>query len=438
MKWRIYIKDIALYYRGTKSFPPGVLDDIFSMFRCIGIKQKPTTNFTTMKTSHFFYFLLAIVLFTSCWQGQNSESEDFGYEEDYRENDGNNGDYAQNFNQNQNNMATQNTSVSGGGRLQNYQIKDTRNGMVIGMLPIPASWRPSSDPQVMLEGPNGLKVYMERSNFFAYNNDPYMNQMAQQSGQNVQPPKSVERVIQDDLIPLAKQQGAQFVKSYPIEQLARFDEAFDAKLWKYMPVRKTFSVMAAEFTDNSGKTSIVIVRHQVGQDQMGVMWGYSCNMMEANSANFEQAKNAFVNGLINLQINPQWIQACNQRDQQRAQQSNAGHQKRMADIKAFGDQNTRNFNARSAASDAQYNSWKKGQAASDAGQAAYVDGIWEQRNMTDGNGNNYKIEGYDNNVWMNQNNEYFGTDNSLYNPNTDNTANNDSWTQLQSTDDGDW
>tara|TARA_R110002072_G_scaffold59514_1_gene151434 strand:- start:14753 stop:15931 length:1179 start_codon:yes stop_codon:yes gene_type:complete len=392
-----------------------------------------------MKTSHFFYFLLAIILFSSCWQGQNNNDlDDYGYEfENSTLEDQGREEFAQN-DQSRDHMNSGNPTGRNNGRIQNYQIKDTRNNMIIGTLPIPASWRTSGDPQAMLEGPNGVKVYNEQGNFFSYSNDPYMNQLAQQTGQKVQPPKSVENVIQQDLIPLAQQQGAKFVKSYPIPQLARFDEAFDAKLWKYMPTRKQFNVMAAEFTDNKGKSSIVIVRHQMGQDQMGSTWGYVCNMMESNTPSFEQAKQAYINGLINLNINPQWIQACNQRDQQRAQQSNAGHQQRMAQIKAFGEQNTRNFNARSAASDAQYNSWREGQAASDAGQAAYVDGIWERQNMTDGNGNTYKIDGYDNNVWMNQNNEYISTDNSNWNPNIDNATNNDTWNQLQSTDDGDW
>ncbi len=48
-----------------------------------------------------------------------------------------------------------------------------------------------------------------------------------------------------------------------------------------------------------------------------------------------------------------------------------------------------------------------GQASSDASQANYVDGIWEQRYMTNPNtGQQYKVEGYNNQVWMNQNNEY--------------------------------
>ena len=76
------------------------------------------------------------------------------------------------------------------------------------------------------------------------------------------------------------------------------------------------------------------------------------------------------------------------------------------------------------------------QASSDASHSQYIDGIYERRNMADPSGNIYKVDGYENNVWLNNNNEYLATDNSLYNPNTDNTNNDYNWQQLEETDNG--
>ena len=116
----------------------------------------------------------------------------------------------------------------------------------------------------------------------------------------------------------------------------------------------------------------------------------------------------------------------------KAQESTIAHNQRMAAIEAFGRANTARYNQRMAASDAQYNSWRASQVASDANQSRFIDGIWERRNMTNPNtGQTYKIQGYDNNVWMNQNNQYFGTDNSLYNPNLDNFINQQNWNKLE-------
>jgi len=59
--------------------------------------------------------------------------------------------------------------------------------------------------------------------------------------------------------------------------------------------------------------------------------------------------------------------------------------------------------------------------------------------MTDPNsGNTYKVqEGY-NQYWSNGNNEYIGSNDAYYNPNTDNSVNNQNWQQLDATDDGGW
>ena len=205
--------------------------------------------------------------------------------------------------------------------------------------------------------------------------------------------------------------------------------------------------MATEWKNQEGISSIVIVRYYAVQYQNGISgWNIILNCLEASKSYFEEAKTNYINGILNFQINPQWVQVSNQYWKQQAQQAMAGHKQRMAAIENFGRNNTARHNARMAASDAQYNNWRSGQAASDAqynswrdgqissdaGQSNYVDGIWEQRNMTDPNtGQTYKIEGYDNNVWMNQNNEYIGTDNTLYNPNIDNNVNNQNWTQIE-------
>ncbi len=396
-----------------------------------------------MKTSHFFYFLLAVVLF-SCNEGNyNQDIPDIGLQEDanyeYEDlEDGSGNTYAMNNDQTQSYASQNSTSTqnSDGRGTKNYQFIDTKLNLTMGTMPVPSDWNKSNDPQAILEGPNGIKVFKEKGNFYTWGNDPTLNQVGQEIGQNVKQPMSVENLIQQELVPFVQQQGAQFVKQYSIEQLTRFDEAYYAKLWQYAPMQRRFSVMAAEFKGNNGKSSIVVVHHQIGQDQMGIIWGYTLSMMEANHSSFETAKQAFINGLINVQINPQWIQAKNQDEQQLAYHRDAKNKVKIAQIKAFGEANTARYKANRTASDARHNNYMERQAASDASHSAYVDGIWDRRNMTDNNGNTYKVEGYDNNVWVNQNNEVIGTDNYNWNPNTENTTNNDTWNQLQSTDDG--
>ena len=368
-----------------------------------------------MKLSHLFYILAAVLLF-SCGQKENESFNDFGY----------------NINENytETNLQKNNSNNRG---FKYFNIMDPQFGIPNGAMQIPNSWRESNNKteNLLFEGPNGLRVYNAISNYSQYN----------------APIKGLNRFINEDLKPLANKEGFRFVKQYPLPQMEQFDARLDSYLFKSTPVQKQFQCMVTEWENNEGVSSVMIVRYYVSRLQMGgSYWGFTINCLEAPKDSFEEAKNVFINGLLNFQLNPQWVQANNQYWQRKSQIATANHKQRMANIEAFGKANTARHNQRmaasdarfnswragQAASDAQYSSWRAGQASSDAGQSNYVDGIWEQRNMTNATtGQTYKIEGYDDNVWMNQNNEYFGNDNSLYNPNTDNTMNSQNWTQLE-------
>ncbi len=432
-----------------------------------------------MKTSHFFYFLLAVILFSCNEQNSNEQFADYGYEdegygfenEEYgyyengsedvamkttqsQNNDSQNNGYQQNTNNQQ--IQQNNRNTSNGGRIQMYQIMNKQFGMPVGGMPLPSTWKRSNNTKenVFFEGPGNVKVYNDVTNSFFYSNNAQRNQIAQQQGTQVKPVKSLDRFITEDFKPMAEQQGARFMRQYPLPQLAKFDKQLDSYLFKATPENKQYQCMVTEWSDKDGKKSIVIFRYFVTQYTAigGMEWGYRISGMDASSGAYEEAKNSFINSIMNFQINPQWVQAHNQHYQRMAQQQSAGHASRMAQIKSFGEANTRRHNSRMAASDARHSAYMSGQAASDArhstymngqassdrGQAAYVDGIWERQNMTDNNGTQYKVDGYDNNVWKNQNNETIGTDNTNWNPNIDNSTNGDNWEQLQTTDDGGW
>ena len=403
-----------------------------------------------MKTSHFFYFLLAVILFSCNEQTSNEQFADYGYEnesEDFAMNntqsqnyDRQNNGYQQNTNNQQIQQTNRNVSNSGG--IKMYQIMNKQFGIPVGAMPIPSTWKRSNNTKenVFFEGPGNVKIYNDVSNSFFYSNNAQRNQYAQQGGSQVKQVKSLERFIVEDFKPMAEQQGSRFIRQYPLPQLAKFDKQLDSYLFKATPENKQYQCMVTEWSDSNGKKSIVIFRYFITQYTAigGMEWGYRISGMDASSGAYEEAKKSFINSIMNFQINPQWVQANNQYYQRMAQQQNAGHASRMGQIKAFGEANTRRHNSRMAASDARHNAYMSGQASSDASQAAYVDGIWERQNMTDSNGTQYKVDGYDNNVWKNQNNEYIGTDNTNWNPNIDNSTNGDNWEQLQYTDDGGW
>jgi len=374
-------------------------------------------NTHIMKASYLFYILVTAVLFFSCDGKQTNENAEFNFKSE---------NYSENNNQQQKSISN---------RLKPHKIMSPQFGMPFGIIPIPQSWnKKDQNPEnILFESANGVKVYNEQYISFRYYNDPQKNQFAQQNGSKVQPLKPLERLINEDFIPNLKKKGITLVKQYPLPQLAQSDKRIDSYMFKTTPENKQYQCMVTEWKDDKGNLSIGIIRYFVTQYTSigGIDWGYTINTMEAPQNVYHKAKQDIIYALVNLQINPQWVKTNNEYYSKMSERSNAGHRARMAAIEATGRAIRQNAKAYSDMADSSHESWKRRSAMSDRGHAATIDGIWERRNMTDESGNIYKIDGYDNNVWINGNNEYIGDDNPNHNPNINTDTNSQNWERLQ-------
>ncbi len=409
-----------------------------------------------MKTSHLFYILIATLLCFSCGGKETNDNSEFDFEsEDYAQLDNQQVNYSQNGSAQQNanyqnpnknnNQNSQNANYQANNNqqqqkpnnngLKSYTIMNQQFGIPFATIQIPQSWNKKSKNQenIMFEGANGVKVYNEQFYSFSYHNDQQRRQFIQQNGSNVQPLKSLERVINEDFKPCLQKEGVTFIRQYPLPQLAQYDKRIDSYIFKATPENKQFQCMVTEWKDEKGNLSVGIVRYFITQYTSigGIDWGYTINSMDAPKGAYGNAKNALINALLKLQINPQWVKANNQHYSQVAQQNNAGHQARMRSIEATGRAIRQNGKTYSDISDSSHESWKRRNGITDAGQANAVNSIWERSNVTDQSGSTYQVEGYSDNVWKNDNNEYIGTDNTNWNPNIDNTTNGDNWEQLE-------
>lgn len=319
---------------------------------------------------------------------------------------------------------------------------DPKTNMVTGRVPLPQSWNfagPNNEG-LFLEGPNGIKVYQMKYQSFMYTQDPYYQQIYAQSGANLRQNLSSEQILQQDIIPSTAKQGYSLVRNYPIPQLAKKDEQYFAQLYQVGPSQKNFEVLGAEFNAPDGSGSLLILQKMSSFSQGLLMWGYSGYILDAPKAEFEMAKNHLMNALLNVQHNPQYIAQYNQRERQKSNASWTAHNNRMAANQRSFDATQKAYReSTNAVNDAMMSTWRSQNESSDRMQSQFVDGIWEQKNMTDPNsGNTYKVqEGY-NQYWSNGNNEYIGSNDAYYNPNTDNSVNNQNWQQLDATDDGGW
>ncbi|MFD2725455.1 hypothetical protein [Hyunsoonleella rubra] len=379
-----------------------------------------------MKTSICILSFLTLIIFSCGQQKENNDYAEFGYDSNtYFE------DEAKEFNKAQ---PVQNNARPNG-TLKGYKVMSKQFGMPVGVMPIPNSWQVSNNKQkgILFESNDGVKVYGERfiSHFFSNNQE--LNYISQQNGSRVAPPKDLNRVLQEDIIPYAQQQGLKLVNQFQLPALARFDKQFDSYLFKGMPENKQYQCVATEWVDQKGEKSIGIIRYFTNHYPTtgGMDWGYTLNAMGAPANAYEGAKKAFINSLVNFQINPQWVQANNQYYAQLSGQSAAAHQQRMSNIKAQGQAILNNGRTYSSITDSNHESWKRRNAMNDAGHSSSINnGIWERTTISNpSTGQQYYAEGQNDYYWVNQNNEYYGTNDANYNPNIDNSMNNQDWTQ---------
>lgn len=373
------------------------------------------------------YFSLLTILF-SC--GQQKENTNFAeFDNDPR------AYYEEQQNKNINHKSTKTNTANN--NLKSYKIMSKQFGMPVGIMPIPNSWEIKNDKKtgVLFESNDGVKVYGERFKSHYYSNNQQQNYYVKQGGSIIQPQKNINRVIQEDLKPYAESQGLKLVKQFPLPQLAQFDKRFDSYLFKSTPENRQYQCIATEWEDQNGDKSIGIIRYFTNQYTTlgGMDWGYTLNSMVAPKEHYKHAKKAFINSLVNFQINPQWIQVHNRYYSNLSQQSNAGHQKRMAAINAQGQASRNIGNTYSSIIDDSHDSWKRRNGITDAGHSNSINsGVWERSTVTNPNtGQSYQVEGQNNYYYGNNNNEYVGTDNVLYNPNIDNSMNNQDWIEYE-------
>lgn len=291
---------------------------------------------------------------------------------------------------------------------------------MIGAMPIPQDWDlyKGNDKEIFLESSKGVQVSYAMGNSFMYANDPWMNQNFQQMGFQVQAPKSVEQLIQQDLIPHAKSQGVSFVRKYELPQLARYQQNLDAMFFKSMPTQNSFRCVATEWKDEKGISSILLIKYHVSQSQMSMSWGYIIESMEAPAAIFDQAKRDYINGMLNTQINPQWVRVCNQQARQQSQQSAAMHQQRMNALRAQGNQIIE--------------AGKQHDAMTTRSHERFMDQLNDRVTVTHpSTGQSYKVDMGSNHYWINDNHELITTDNANYNPNGDLDVNGMNWVEAQ-------
>ncbi|HQY01014.1 MAG TPA: hypothetical protein PLV08_14645, partial [Flavobacteriales bacterium] len=236
---------------------------------------------------------------------------------------------------------------------------------------------------------------------------------------------------QQDLLPIMRKEGFTLVGQENAPEVASADQRGMDPMWSVAPTRKTCVASASEWNKNDGTKTLVVMHIYSFEGQGMVNWGYQLTVLDTRADNFASARTGLLNALASMRYNPQYFAAYNANEQQRSQQSWSEHNSRMRNNQVAFDKSQQIYRENSnATNEAIMGVYRNQRDASDRNQDGFIDYVRGEQNAVDPyTGQPIKIESGSNQYWMNQNGEYYGTDDVLTNPNIGNTTN-DVWEQV--------
>lgn len=301
------------------------------------------------------------------------------------------------------------------GNVKMHPIQDPQTGMVSGHIPLPANWQVSS---TKWQGPENTTVELRIGGSFS--------SMQRQVN-------SIDQILREDLLPQLQQIGARVDNVIDLPQVARKNQEVYAQFWQAVPCQNHHQAKAIELTDpNTGNRGLVVVHFTLSTSQYGNFAAYQMNVMEAKSHRYEQDKKAVIYALANLKPNPQAIAMHNQREQQKANASWSAHNSRMRQNQSNFDSFQKTQQTYSEISDMSHESWQRRNQMNNAGHDKTINGVLERDAMVNPySGQQMNVESGYKYYYMNQNGQYFGTNDEFYNPAQDPNMNHLQWRKVK-------
>ena len=364
------------------------------------------------------FYLLLLPIFFYCTISCNNPSKNSNMQQDRIKNN--------------ENRTTEIQSIQENNGIKYFESFDKSMGMVDSYIPFPASWKESKQEGFLYEGPNNVRVSAAFTSLFQFTNNQELLWTWQQQGiQNV-PPMPLEQIIETYFMPVAEQTGRTLTKTYPLPELANTMGLFYGQLFVSVPIQREVNSYALEWKDDKGISYITTLTVNISYSLNSSTWFFTGQYLEAPNAYFEEAKKAFLYGLIHTEANSEWVLAINQRDAKRAGQAYQAHLGRMAIINARTNTSRSVGDVYSEILDINHAGFLKRSDMNDAGHENSINTIGERVVISNSNtGENYNVQAGSKYYWVNSEGKYFGTDNSLYDPRTDNRINNTEWVPFE-------
>lgn len=331
--------------------------------------------------------------------------------------------------------------------LEYNNIYDHSNGMVICQIPLPKNWNFNSkkDAEFTVTAANNIKVAKTESQNYAYANDSFSLQSLQKMQSQdliISPVESLSNILQNYVIPSAQSQGYTLINSYKLPNVSKFWNRFESGMLN-TGSKRHYNLLGTDWKDNNGNMSFIVFRQSIIQKGNFVYWTLQSTELEAPSAHFEAAKEAYIFGLANTRLNMKWQQYKNNELLRNIRNNNAfwenatrqsrnAHNQRMAAIQARGNNSRTIGDTYSDILDINHSGYLKRNDMNNSGQSRTINMIGERSTISSmATGERYNVEAGSKHYWVNTNGEYFGTDNSFYDPRIDERVNNTEWTQFE-------
>ena len=268
-----------------------------------------------------------------------------------------------------------------------------------------------------------------------------MQETLQMTGQMLARPMNNRQVLSQFLQPNVEAQGYIFLKSSELPEISGFWQ----RLFNAMPntgSQRQVEAWGTEWKTRKGtKSLIMLVRYQFTKQQT-ILWNIQTTELETEPGYFEKAKNAYLYAAANAQINPQWMQYVNGQMMGNIRKTNefwarataqsaSAHKQRMNAIAARGKTSKSIGDTYSSILDISHKGYLTRSNINNSGHSHTTRAI--SGTTVIGNhetGEHYSVSSGSNYYWVSKDGIYIGTDNALFNPNTDRRLRDEDWTKF--------
>lgn len=323
-----------------------------------------------------------------------------------------------------------------------HDMKDQATGMVKQRVPLPKGWQidHDQDNDIAMTGPDNIVVYQSKPEVYVYSQDQFTLDSARMMGQQIHPVISLKEYLDRYLLQEYRNEGYRLTKSYPIPEIADRFETIAKMVPKINIQRQTFNALGTEWESNDGKQrGFVLLAQSVSQSKGLDYWIVSADEMVAPSERFEYARKAMIYASANIEMNPKFVTYSNnklladlKRRGEAMRQSTQAHLQRMNAIAARGRAATAIGKTYSDISDINHSGYLKRNDMVNAGHSKSIDAIGDRSVIVNSNTNEqYKVDSGSSYYWVNNNGEYIGTDNSLFDPRNQKGLSDLNWKQFE-------